>query len=351
MTTFDYLIVGQGLAGTALAWQLTWRHKSVLVLDRAQPSSASRVAAGLVTPITGQRLTPVWRYSEFWATAVEFYRRVEQQTSTRFFEERPARRIFRSQLERRRYEESQHDFQTQRIQVVGPLNDHTAFFAPYGSFEMAPAGRLNTRSYLAASRDHLAACDRYRQVHLDLQHDIQIGREWLLLPRLGIRARHVVFCQGICGTANPWFRGIGFEPAKGEILEVRIPDLHLQQTIHQQTWLAPHSQNRYLFGATYDRMFANTVVTPASRVALSKQLHQLIRRPFDVIDQRAGVRPAVVGRHPILGRHRDHPNLAFFNGLGSKGVLQSPYLAWHLCQVLENAIQPESSVDLARRTS
>ncbi|MEO1998698.1 MAG: FAD-dependent oxidoreductase, partial [Planctomycetaceae bacterium] len=76
MTTFDYLIVGQGLAGTALAWSLTWRHRNILVVDRSRPSSASRVAAGLITPITGQRLTPTWRYNEFWPAAVEFYRRV-----------------------------------------------------------------------------------------------------------------------------------------------------------------------------------------------------------------------------------------------------------------------------------
>ena len=52
----DYLIVGQGLAGSLLAMTLVKMGKSVLVVDRYQTSSASRVAAGLLNPVTGRKL-------------------------------------------------------------------------------------------------------------------------------------------------------------------------------------------------------------------------------------------------------------------------------------------------------
>ena len=95
-TLLDTVIVGQGLAGTALAWQLLWRGRSVAVIDDPAPNSASRIAAGLLTPITGQRLVPSWRFGEFWPQALQFYRRVEQETGQQFFHQIPMVRLYRS---------------------------------------------------------------------------------------------------------------------------------------------------------------------------------------------------------------------------------------------------------------
>ena len=83
---FDFLIVGQGLAGTALAWTLLRRGYRVLVVDRCDEITSSKIAAGLITPITGMRLVVSWRLDEFLPFATEFYRSVEQQTGADFFE-------------------------------------------------------------------------------------------------------------------------------------------------------------------------------------------------------------------------------------------------------------------------
>jgi len=214
---------------------------------------------------------------------------------------------------------------------------------------MAPAGQLDTLSYLNSSRDHFSAANRYRQMHLDLQHDIKSQGAWWHVRRLAVRARCVVFCQGICSTTNPWFRNVHFDPCKGELLELQIPGVSLRTSVHRGIWLAPDSNDRFLLGATYDRSVTDDVITSRSRDELCGQLRSLLRRPFDVIGQRAGVRPVIEGRHPVLGTHPDHRNLAFFNGLGSKGALQSPFLARQLALVLDNAQLPDSAVDLNQR--
>ena len=56
----DFLIIGQGLAGSLLARELRRCEKSVLIVDDGWKSAASQVAAGLMTPLTGRRfsLTP-----------------------------------------------------------------------------------------------------------------------------------------------------------------------------------------------------------------------------------------------------------------------------------------------------
>jgi flavin-dependent dehydrogenase len=56
------LIVGQGLAGTALAWRLWERGVPFVVVDRDEAVTCSKIAAGLVTPITGMRLNLNWRF-------------------------------------------------------------------------------------------------------------------------------------------------------------------------------------------------------------------------------------------------------------------------------------------------
>jgi len=50
----DFLIVGQGLAGSLMAWELMQRGKTVLIVDNGL-ENASRVAAGLINPVTGMR--------------------------------------------------------------------------------------------------------------------------------------------------------------------------------------------------------------------------------------------------------------------------------------------------------
>ena len=80
MTDVDFMIVGQGLAGTCLAWELRALGASFVVIDREAAVTSSRIAAVLMTPVTGQRLVKTWRWAELRAAAWEFYRRIALDT-------------------------------------------------------------------------------------------------------------------------------------------------------------------------------------------------------------------------------------------------------------------------------
>ena len=67
----DFLIVGQGLAGSLLAQELLRRGRSVHVVDDRWKSSSSQVAAGLMTPLTGRRFTLTKEYPALFAAASE----------------------------------------------------------------------------------------------------------------------------------------------------------------------------------------------------------------------------------------------------------------------------------------
>ena len=93
----EFLIVGAGIAGTTLAWALVRRGRTVRLIDREPPSTASRVAAGLLTPITGKKPVVSWRWHQLRPAAERFYRQVEVTVGRRFFHSRPILRVMTSE--------------------------------------------------------------------------------------------------------------------------------------------------------------------------------------------------------------------------------------------------------------
>ena len=51
----DYLIIGQGISGTWLSYYLLKEDKSFVVIDNGFKDSPSRMAAGIINPVTGRR--------------------------------------------------------------------------------------------------------------------------------------------------------------------------------------------------------------------------------------------------------------------------------------------------------
>jgi len=57
---YDYLVIGQGLAGSAIALQLLKRNRKFMVLDQPHQNNSSAVAAGIFNPITGKKWVKTW---------------------------------------------------------------------------------------------------------------------------------------------------------------------------------------------------------------------------------------------------------------------------------------------------
>ena len=69
---------------------------------------------------------------------------------------------------------------------------------------------------------------------------------------------------------------------------------------------------------------------------------------YQLINQKVAVRPSVKDRRAIIGNHKRHKNLYLMNGLGSRGMLLSPYLASQLCSnIIENK-KINSEIDINR---
>lgn len=344
----EFLVVGQGLAGTALACELLWRGREVLVVDPGDAVTSSKVAAGLVTPITGQRLALGWRVDEMLAAARPFYARIEAEWGARFYHPRVVRRIFRRAEEAALWEKRRHE-PARQAHVARALVPEAG---PFGGCEFHGA-HLDTVAYLAAAREAL----RRRGCLLEARLDPAEAADW--------SARHVVFCQGFEAAKNPFFDWIRWRAAKGEILTVRTSGLDRGTILSAGQWIVPleapthagepggsacpdESSILARTGSTYDWDRLDTSPTADARATLEAGFAALHGRPFEVIAHQAAVRPIICESRAVIGVHPSREKLAFFNGLGSKGSLHAPFFARQLAAHLVDGAPLDEWCDLRR---
>ncbi|MCU0708373.1 MAG: FAD-binding oxidoreductase [Pirellula sp.] len=340
MNDVDVVIIGGGLAGCSLAWQCRLRGLCALMIDAPRKDSSSRVAAGLVTPITGSRHAVSWRWHEFFSMADAFYRRLEAITGQVFWHVAPAWRAFDSPQEAESWalRWSGHASNGLSIHDLSGEDQLRAWF-PWGGIQMEPAARLDAPMYLDATRESFERDGSWIQAVLDADHELIPEDDAFRIPRFGIKARWIVLCQGYWARTNRWFDSLPLHPARGDILEIACPRIRLDHVLHRNGWIVPLTHDRYLLGATYDRHGLDT--SPAHPIA-DQWRRELCRRwtlmtggsmeslEAKILSHRIAVRPASYDRHPLMGSHPQHQNLLCLNGLGSKGSLMAPFLSKQL---------------------
>ena len=72
----DYLIIGQGISGTFLSYYFKKENKRVIVIDDNYSNSPSKIAAGIINPVTGRRLVTVWKVDEILPFAWKAYQEI-----------------------------------------------------------------------------------------------------------------------------------------------------------------------------------------------------------------------------------------------------------------------------------
>ena len=94
---WDTLIIGQGLAGSLLAWRLTQQQQRVLILADPTQQSASHMAAGLINPVTGKRLVKSEHFETHITQALSLYQELQQFFGKTFYHSLDMLRVFQSQ--------------------------------------------------------------------------------------------------------------------------------------------------------------------------------------------------------------------------------------------------------------
>ena len=335
-TTHDYLIIGQGLAGSLLAWELLQRGCKVMVIDNGL-ENASQVAAGLINPVTGMRLVKSADVEHLLPSAMRCYKQLSQFFKQDFYIKKPMLRLLNNDLllanAHKRLADPAYSGYVKTI-----INNPT-----HSYLEQKQTGYLHTRLLLSCLKQYFIERGCYRQTAVNNQ-DIQ------LLPTLSwqdMSFKKILFCEGHHATYNPWFSWLPFQPVKGEILTLQhqspLPDV----IYNFGDWLIPLDKQRIRLGASFDRVHLNTEPTSQAKTALLQSLkHSSLDLPeLSIIDHQANIRPCTLDKQPFVGEHPTLPQLAIFNGFGAKGSLQIPKLTQLFADALQNNCPYPSSID------
>ena len=339
------LIIGQGLAGTALAWRLWERGVPFLIVDRDEAVTCSKTAAGLITPVTGMRLKTSWRFEVIYPEALLFYRRVSKQLGLRFFHPRGQVRLFKDDNERTKWPKRLAEAEVAEfVATQSPSLNAEVFSQPHEGFQMRHAAWMNTAAYLSASRDFFAQHDLHQKADVRPEEvvDDENGVVWR-----GETFSHVIWAQGWEAAKHPFFDWVPFQSALGTILTAQADLRGERRIINRGCWVLPMKDGTLRAGSTYEWHFEHSHTPSDAAVAgLEAKLRALVQTPLEILHAQSAVRPIIKGKQALCGTHPAHPRVAFLNGLGSKGTLRAPWLAQHLVAHLLDGTALDTELDL-----
>ncbi|MAY84891.1 MAG: FAD-dependent oxidoreductase [Flavobacteriales bacterium] len=342
MKEVEYLIVGQGIAGSVLAYQLEQRKKSFCIIDRGHKNSASYVAAGVINPLVLKRMTLSWRAGEFMAYMHDFYLKLDDYIGIKSYHRTPLNKLIHSKEEI--------DFWKQRWKIA-ELDD----FADYElkEFELSEfkekfilgtvkeTAWIDLKLLLSEMRTKLKS--EGKLVQEDFDHMALENHEYK-----GIAFDNIVFCEGSACTSNPFFDNLPFDLNRGDLLTIRAPKLELAEIYKKKVFIIPLGNDLFRIGATYQKRHEKEYLPNEKRSELLKNFEDIFNCEYEVVEQESGVRPTVKDRRPLVGRHLLLNNFYLLNGLGSRGCLMSPLLSEELIDHIENGKELSKDVQLDR---
>ena len=133
-----------------------------------------------------------------------------------------------------------------------------------------------------------------------------------------------------------FFDQVIFYPTKGELIEFKTSQLSDKYIFNKDVFILPKGDGWFLSGSTYNHEDQTTEPTAQGQTTILNKLIRIVNFEPEVINQYAGIRPTVKDRRPILGIHHKHTTLAYFNGLGTKGVMLGPYFARLMAELVTN---------------
>jgi glycine oxidase len=317
--TQDVVVVGAGLIGCGVAYELAKRGASVTVYDRGEPArAASWAGAGMLAPYSEEIVDPALlalcaaslrAYPAFVdelreRTGVDAHLRHEGTLHVAFDEASARGRAALCEAFRRNGGDAavlDRDATLAREPMIGGAVRGAVYVANEAHVDNRRLGR----ALVAACTDAGVRFERTEGVALEA--DARRVR--------GIRTEHGFLATGtVVNAAGAWAGGltgvpeaarIAVRPVAGEMLALAVPKGFTRGLVwSQQVYLVPRDDGRLLIGATSLERDFDVRVTAAGIAALLAVALRIapVLGTFALVETWAGLRPASHDGRPYLGR-------------------------------------------------
>ena len=316
LTLPHVLVVGDGLAGCLIAWELHFRGCSFAVWSDGSPA-ASDVAAGMSNPVSFRRILPQWNAREQQDEARARYQLIESHLGTSLWHDVPIVRIFPNQeyadlwAERAAGGHGVSPF----IEVMDLANLHESIKAPYGAGLVPDAGWVNVVTLTKASRSKWQENGCWEQ------------RAWKMDDGCPEGFDAVVDCRGIGAVEDLASFGLELKRNHGEVLRVKPAVEWGERIVNNVTWALPLGDGTYRVGSTHRWDIHEPICLDKTPEALMEGVSdaRTHAQELECLEHRAGLRPTCFDRRPILGVvSKAQPHYHACVGWGARGVTIGP---------------------------
>jgi glycine/D-amino acid oxidase-like deaminating enzyme len=341
----EFLIVGQGICGTWLSYYLQKEKRSFVIIDNNQENSASRVAAGIINPVTGRRIVKTWMIDELISFLVPAYKGLGEQLGINAIEQKglidfhPTPQM-KLAFDERLKENADFLFQSE------DQNKYTDVFNyDFGFGEVDLCYIVNLKEIIPQWRKQPLSKDQLIEDDFDINEFIQSENG---ITYKNIKAEKIIFCDGMNSAQNPFFKNLPFALNKGEVILIEAAGISTDHIFKKGMMLTSVAENIFWVGSNYLWEFRDDQPTVQFRQQTELLLKNWLKVPFKIIDHKASVRPANIERRPFVGFHPLYKNIGILNGMGTKGCSLAPYFAKQLADhiLYQKEILPE--VDIKR---
>ncbi len=343
----DFIIVGQGLTGSLLAHALLQKGKTIHVFDNHHQHASSKVAAGIINPVTGRRVVKSWLIDDLIPFAKRTYKELETRLGIKIYYERNVIRILFSIKDENKWLEKTGDQTVAKyvLENKGLGSFSRKINEGEGVGEIQYSSQVDMPLLLDTTKT-LFLNDKILDVEKFDYQLVRFEKEQVFYKK--IKAKKIIFCEGQQGRNNPWFGKLPFEVAKGEVLLVKIPNANFDKILKHKLFVVPLQNDLYWIGSTYDWDSPDDLPTEEAKQLLIHKLKKVLTIPFEIVDHQAAIRPTTFDRRPLVGLHPENTLLGIVNGMGTKGASLAPYFVNQFVEFLLEGKALDKEADIAR---
>lgn len=325
----DVLIIGQGISGTFLSWNLAKQNVRFVVIDEDKPFTSSKIASGVINPVTGRQVVSTWMIETLLPFCKQAYTTFEQELNASFLTDTSIVSFAHTDQMMQAFEKRVH----QEVTYIkaDEINNYSAYFNVYGkAYQIVPVYLLDLHVMMQSWRKQLINHDQLLNEYFDIN---AFSFNETSVQYKHISAKKIIFCNGIQAYEYDFWKTLPYALNKGQALIAEIDGLPGKKIYKfGGTSYVPWDNNTWWIGSTYEREFENDLPTAAFRNHVEAEMKGLLKLPFKVLEHLSAVRPAALERRPFVGFHPLYKNIGILNGMGTKGCSLAPYFSQQLTE-------------------
>lgn len=321
---YDIMIVGQGISGTVLSSALMEQNLKLLVIDDGNKKAASKIASGVINPVTGRRIVKTWQIDTVMPAAVRIYKALENKLDISIIRQCNIVNFHANEQMQKAFADRLFEDSTYLSTPTLSTSVTEAFDAPFGQTVIDPCWLIHLENLLHHWRQYLMEKNALSEDVFDFKK-LEVTADKIVYKNY--TANQIIFCEGAKGQENPYFKQLPFTPNKGEALLVNIKDLDNGFIYKKSVSIVPWKDSIFWVGSNYEWDNYNDDPSPGFKEKTMAALNEWLTIPYEVIDHIAAIRPANTQRRPFIGMHPFYKNIGIFNGMGTKGCSLAPYFA------------------------